>query len=529
MTSFPRHARVALAPAFLALVVPQPVAAQTADGDTTYQTLLALIDEMVENRLITRQKANTLIANARAKALAAAPPPSTSKAAAMPSTPTAPASTATASIAQPTRAPMQVAGVANAASAPVLSPTGATPGPTRPGNAQVADSKLPADVNVDWSRGAPVFASKDGQFTFKPRGRILADVSSTSGSRYDRRDITVSTLRQFRFGGVGTVGDHLFYQFEADFRRNAVEVVGTFLGYRTKFGDIDADIRAGNLITDRGIDIGTAATANPFITTNINTVALATQGGRVYLMGVNGRMGQKNWHWSLGVHGDALDSDFTRNDHRLFVTRAHWNPILSDLGLIHIGGWLYDERIPRQIGTTSINQFISGALNNSIQVNAVTLTGATGSSAFGLEAGGTYGPVYAFSEYGERRIRGGPAAQFDSATFKTLSVNGGIWLTGEKPTYTSVSGTYVAPKVLRPITSGGSGGVELVARYERQDSSDAPLGGTGLALTAGVNWYLTNYFRLMVDVIHWKTDNLAGSYLGQDNGNTLAARAEVAF
>jgi phosphate-selective porin OprO/OprP len=507
-----RLRRASLLCALFAAALPATAAAQTGN-DATYQTLIALIDEMVANKLITREKADTLIANAKTKAaqtqLAAAPPaapsaaPPTQMAQATPLTP---------------RSPDPQAKIA----------------PVKEGNVQVAEGaggvKLPADLNVDWSRGAPVFASKDGRFTFKPRGRILADVSSTSGSDYYRRNNTVSTLRQFRFGGVGTAGEHLFYQFEADFRRNAVEVVNTFIGYRTKFGDVDADIRAGNLITDRGIDIGTAATANPFITTNINTIALATQGGRVYLMGVNGRLGQKNWHWSVGVHGDALDADFTRNDHRMFVTRAHWNPVLTDKGLIHLGGWLYDERIPASVNSTSLNQFISGALNNSVQVNAATLTGARGSWAFGLEAGGTYGPFYAFSEYGQRHVDGGGVdAIFDEATFKTLSVNGGVWLTGEKPTYTSVSGTYVAPSLRRPITGGGMGGVELVARYERQDSSDAPLGGTGWAVTGGVNWYLTNYFRLMADVIHWETDNRTGSFLGRDAGNTIAARAEVAF
>lgn len=504
----------ALTFALLALALPQHAVAQSAapqsaaDADQTYRTLLALIDEMVANKLITREKADTLIANARAKA---APPalaaPETQLAQAPATTPTP---------------------------APTLAKAPENPAPVKEGNVQVAQGaggvKLPADLNVDWSRGAPVFASKDGRFTFKPRGRILADVSSTSGSDYYRRNNTVSTLRQFRFGGVGTAGEHLFYQFEADFRRNAVEVVNTFIGYRTKFGDVDADIRAGNLITDRGIDIGTAATANPFITTNINTISLATQGGRVYLMGVNGRLGQKNWHWSVGVHGDALDADFTRNDHRMFVTRAHWNPVLTDKGLIHLGGWLYDERIPASVNSTSVNQFISGALNNSVQVNAATLTGARGSWAFGLEAGGTYGPFYAFSEYGQRHVQGGGAeAVFDEATFKTLSVNGGVWLTGEKPSYTSVSGTYVAPKLRSSLTDGGTGGVELVARYERQDSSDAPLGGTGWAVTGGVNWYLTSYFRLMADLIHWETDNLTGSYPGRDSGNTIAARAEVAF
>jgi phosphate-selective porin OprO/OprP len=506
-----------LVSSFALLMSSQLAFAQTEEkGDSTYQTLIALIDEMVANKLITRAKADALIANAKAKAATASLPEET------------PAQLA-GGIAAP-----QDAGRAVAASRPgMASDPGAKIAPAEVGNAQVAQGAggvdIPADLNVDWSRGAPVFASKDGNFTFKPRGRILADISSTSGSDYDRRNITVSTLRQFRMGGVGTVGDHIFYQFEADFRRNSVEVVNTFLGYRAKFGKVNADVRAGNLITDRGIDIGTAATANPFITTNINTIALATQGGRAYLMGIAARAGQKNWHWSVAVHGDALDSDFTRNDHRMFLTRAHWNPILTDKAIVHVGGWAYSEHIPSATASVAVNQFISGALNNSVQVNAATLTGATGSRAFGLEFGGTYGPIYAFSEYGERHVKGGAGAAFGTAKFKTLSVNGGFWVTGEKPTYASTSGTYVAPNVLRPVAEGGSGAIELVARYERQDSSGAPLGGTGWAATAGVNWYLTNYFRLMIDGIHWETNNLTGSYLGLDSGNTIAARAEVAF
>jgi phosphate-selective porin OprO/OprP len=514
-----RHA--SLVSSFALLMSAQSAFAQSAEGgDTTYQTLLALIDEMVTNKLITREKADALVANAKAKAALAAAAPQQDR---------APAQLAVGKGSPPNAGPM-----AAAAPLPGMSAdAGAKVAPVETGNMQVAKAAgrldIPADLNVDWSRGAPVFASKDGQFTFKPRGRILADISSTSGSNYDGRNITVSTLRQFRMGGVGTVGNHIFYQFEADFRRNSVEVVNTFLGYRAKFGKVNADIRAGNLITDRGIDIGTAATANPFITTNINTIALATQGGRAYLMGIAARAGQKNWHWSVAVHGDGLDSDFTRNDHRMFLTRAHWNPILTDKAIVHVGGWAYSEHIPAATASVAVNQFISGALNNSVQVNSATLTGATGSRAFGLEFGGTYGPVYAFSEYGERHVKGGSGAMFDTAKFKTLSINGGFWLTGEKPTYASTSGTYVAPNVLRPVTAHGSGAIELVARYERQDSSGAPLGGTGWAATGGVNWYLTNYFRLMLDGIHWETDNLTGSYLGSDSGNTVAARAEVAF
>ena len=38
------------------------------DTDASYQTMLALIDEMVENKLVSRERADTLIATAKAKA-----------------------------------------------------------------------------------------------------------------------------------------------------------------------------------------------------------------------------------------------------------------------------------------------------------------------------------------------------------------------------------------------------------------------------------------------------------------------------
>jgi hypothetical protein len=39
-------------------------------------------------------------------------------------------------------------------------------------------------VSTEWGAGLPVFHSADGMFSFKPRGRILTDVSTTTGSKY---------------------------------------------------------------------------------------------------------------------------------------------------------------------------------------------------------------------------------------------------------------------------------------------------------------------------------------------------------
>ncbi len=207
----------------------------------------------------------------------------------------------------------------------------------------------------------------------------------------------------------------------------------------------------------------------------------------------------------------------------------HWNPILTKHGLIHIGGWAYSENIPDTTLPTTFAQGMAGALNNSVRVESAALTGADGSKAFGLELGGTLGPFYAFSEYGQRTVHGGPTSTFRSGKIKALSVNGGFWITGETPTYASRSGTYVAPNVLNSVLDGGWGALEAVVRYEDLDSSNLPLGGTGTAGTLGLNWSLTNNFRFMADYTHFRTDNRTGSFVGRDSGDTFAARAEVAF
>lgn len=491
------------------------------DAETTYRMLVALIDEMVAEGLITRYRADALIARAESGASGTRMADAGSLA--------SPAPAATGTDVPPTAATPADAGRVPPARSDSLPGTPAAAG----GAIRVSSTQpdVPADLKVDWSRGAPVFSSRDGTFSFKPRGRILADMQTTGGSDYDPRNITTSTLRQFRFGAQGTIGEHLFFQFEADFRRNQTEVNNTFVGYRQRFGEVEADVRIGSLLVDRGLDVATAAPSNPFITLNVNSLALAPRGG-VFIMGAAARASGPNWHASLALHGDRIDADLTQSDHRILVSRAHWNPLLGDSGTIHIGGWAYDEALPGDDAAVDVDTLIAGALNANVRVETPALTGVDGSRAFGVELGAFRGPLYLYGEYGERHLRRGPVATFGNATYKALSIAGGWWITGERVPYQSRSGTFVAPRVLDPLLGGENGGLgafELVGRYERVDHGDVPQGGTGDAITVGLNWHMTNYFRLMFDLRHWRTDNLTGPYVGEDSGNTLAARAEVSF
>ena len=56
--------------------------------------------------------------------------------------------------------------------------------------------------NLRW-RGAPVFRSADGYFTFKPRGRLSLDWSGTEGSSFDARNIYGTEATDLRLGAEG--------------------------------------------------------------------------------------------------------------------------------------------------------------------------------------------------------------------------------------------------------------------------------------------------------------------------------------
>lgn len=49
----------------------------------------------------------------------------------------------------------------------------------------IATTAAPAPAPVDWATGLPELRSPDGSFTFKPRIRVTADLSTTFGSDFD--------------------------------------------------------------------------------------------------------------------------------------------------------------------------------------------------------------------------------------------------------------------------------------------------------------------------------------------------------
>jgi phosphate-selective porin OprO/OprP len=432
----------------------------------------------------------------------------------------------------PAAAPPQVAPpVAVAAASPqVITPPFApqlvSPGPADRDIGRAIEANA-SGVTTEWGAGLPVFRSADGVFTYKPRGRILTDVSATVGSRYDARNITTTGMRALRLGLEGGVGTHFFYQFESDFSENEVDVVTAFIGWRNRIGATgDYDVRAGHLFNDRSFEGSTGSDSTPFMERTVVATAIIPQRG-FYGIGIMPRVFWNSGHASLTVTGDRVDGNQATSDSRTALARIHWNPIKTDRAVLHLGLWGFDEALSSGATTLTRNTVIGGRFNGAIRVSTGILTGGTGTTGYGAEAGGYVGPLWLMGEAGRREARlDGGRPDFVS---KAWSLSGGWFLTGDLPPYNPRLGSFGQPRVLRSIFDDGPGAIELTARYENLDYTDLLTGGRGWAATVGANWYLNSFIRFQFNLAHWNTDNRAGAFTGSDDGQTVGTRIAVTF
>jgi phosphate-selective porin OprO/OprP len=380
------------------------------------------------------------------------------------------------------------------------------------------------DVKVNWGQGGPTLSSQDGNFTFHPSGRIVADLSSTSGSSYDDRNITGTEFRDLRLGAEGNIGK-FGYDLDVDFAGNVVSVKEAYITYTTKIGNLGSKTYLGNSLNDRSIEGSTELVSLPFTERNAVASVAVPQVG-YFGLGVEEKLFGKGWHISGSVKGgDNGDNDGTHNDSVAYFTRGHINPILTKDAFIHLGAWAYWESLyqPTAINKTSA---IATDFNGEVKVSASSIAGVTADNGYGFEAGGGWHSLWAFGEYGQRTLRVPDKADVAQ---KAWSAYGGFFLTGEKPGYSSRSGVFTRPDVLRPLGEGGPGAFELLARYDNYDFTDAARGGSGHALTLGGNWYANNFFDLKLNYIFWTTNNQVGDFPGHDAGHTVQLRGEIVW
>lgn len=396
--------------------------------------------------------------------------------------------------------------------------------------AQAAIAAIPAPpaTTMTWD-GATRFTG--GGNSFKFRGRLLIDAVA---QKIDRPgEINDLTSRQIR-------GRQAFLGVEGN--------IGSKFGYKVEGGAVNGGAWAWDdayfeykLTKQDSLFIGAIKAAGLENITSSRFTSFLDRGPYdnlaqySYLLALQWQHVGSNWTFTAAAQGDSINSadvaaatGSTNNNERIgYTARATWFPINDAHRTVHLGAWARY----RKHGDDGLFTYATG-YNSPYRPVTLTTTGAVGDTdmtlgwegalvwdSFSLQTEGANIHVNRFT--GQR--------DFD---INTGFVFGSWFLTGERRQY-GTKGEFVRPRVINPVDKNGWGAVELLARYDWADLTDAkaangaalPNAGTYKGYTLGATWYPINYVHFMANFTHGVIDNPGA--INDAKANTFQVRAQL--
>jgi phosphate-selective porin OprO/OprP len=240
---------------------------------------------------------------------------------------------------------------------------------------------------------------------------------------------------------------------------------------------------------------------------------------------------EKRFRWDLGFFYDTDGNGkfFDDYDKNQLTARVACQPWYGDEAhLFHLGlGYSHLFRDEDETGAQL--RFRTHPEAHITDVRLVDTGGFLVENADKLnpELAFVYGPFSLQSEY---FLINTNADAVDDPTFQGWYVFGSWFITGESRTYKQSSAIFgrVKPKENFSIGQPGKGAWELAVRYSFVDLTDADIeGGEQYNITAGLNWYLNPYTRIMFNYIYADLEDRAG--VEDDNINIFQGRFQVSF
>ena len=167
--------------------------------------------------------------------------------------------------------------------------------------------------------------------------------------------------------------------------------------------------------------------------------------------------------------------------------RVTYAPINNDNNTLHFGGWASVEN--QNKGSADLVATANYAGRRGPAQTIATVTGASGDdiTVYGLEAAGSFGPLFFQGEYANATF-GAPLGKDQDVT--TWYLQGSWLLNGGHKAYKSATGVFASPKVV------DKGLWELTARYdyiENKDVADREVS----SWIVGMNYYVNPSLRFM--------------------------------
>ena len=209
-------------------------------------------------------------------------------------------------------------------------------------------------------------------------------------------------------------------------------------------------------------------------------------GGRQHQQGVGYQRVGENYTAGVAVFNLRTPSG-ARNEGMGASGRATFAPINNDNRTLHFGGWASVEN--NNLGSPDITAAVAYAGRRGPSQTIATTTGASRNrvSSYGLEAAGSFGPLFFQGEYVGATF-GQPLGKDQDVT--TWYVQGSWLINGGHRGYKAATGVFGAPKVAE------KGLWELTARYDTIENKDIA-NREATSVIMGVNYYVNSNLRFM--------------------------------
>lgn len=388
--------------------------------------------------------------------------------------------------------------------------------------APVAAPSAPKETTKITWKGAPQFSTSDG-WSFKLGGRLNMDAGVTDyPDSLGLEDGVGSELRRARLRVQGTVPGGFGYKFETDFAASDVTITDAYMNYESKFQNGGSlEIIAGQHNTFQGLEELSSSLNTSFIERAAFTDAFEFE----RRLGLSAAYTKGAWLMQGGVFTDNIEDLSNRNysvDGRLV-----YMPRFDGVQL-HLGGSLHYAKLTGDFTEVRYRQRPFEHYSSERFINTGTFEGES-ERGIGLESAVIAGPFHATGEtYWQRVSRPGLA----DPTFFGGAFELGYFLTkGDTRGYKA--GVFDHVKPAHPLGQGGIGAIQVNARYDYLDLTDAGIvGGTQNGYELSLIWTQTEWTRLMLNYAHLEYDDAAYATASGDRSygvNVIAVRGQVSF
>jgi len=359
------------------------------------------------------------------------------------------------------------------------------------------------------------------------RGSVGATANRENNAARDFSD--GAFLRRARFGAEGVINKDFNYRLLLELGGTGTEgparINDAWIAYT---GFAPFTLQLGAFAPPANMDDGTTPEDLAFLERASASELSRSMGGADSRFGFAVKANGARWMSSLALTSRTVNDPEVFDPQSALVGRAGGLVATSSDYNVHVGGSAtFVLHTPDQGSSAAApRRSIRFRDRPEIRVDSVRLidTGvidAEGASVIGAEFGANWKNFYLQGEHFWFDVERSAASTLPDPSFTGYYLQGSWVITGESRRYNPVTGSFQIPRAKTPFASGGGiGAWEVAARYSRMNLNfEEGLAGTAAVpgsvrggdqnvITLGVNWYVNNNFKVMMNYLLIDVDRL---------------------